>query len=199
MIRDEYPWPPDATGVTQHVFDWDLDGLLPTTKRPTPDLATAADRAVLFDRAIAVLIDLLVCYVLLELPVVYVLLELFGDEYARISGAVPLLSLAVLVPLYLTYSFAFEWRYGRTPGKVNRGLVVVMADGAPCTLRASAVRNLLRYVDVLGVPPLVVGLVVAAASGGRRVGDRVAGTVVVRTRAPPANENTAADPDPEAR
>lgn len=185
--------------MTQHVFDWDLDGLLPTTKRPTPDLATAGDRAVLFDRAIAALIDLLVCYVLLELPVVYVLLELFGDEYPWLGAAAPLLSLAVLVPLYLTYSFAFEWQYGRTPGKVNRGLVVVMADGTPCTRRGSAVRNLLRYVDVLGVPPLVVGLVVAAASDGRRVGDRAAGTVVVRTRAPPANENTAGKPESEAR
>jgi uncharacterized RDD family membrane protein YckC len=176
--------------VREHVFDFDLDGLLPTTKRPTPDLASAGQRAVLFDRAIAALIDLLVCYVLLELPVVYVALELFGDEYAWLGAAAPVLSLVVLVPLYLTYSFAFEWQYGRTPGKVNRGLVVVTTDGRPCTLRASAIRNLLRYVDLLGVPPLVIGLVVAAVSGGQRVGDRVAGTVVVRTRAPGPDDAT---------
>jgi uncharacterized RDD family membrane protein YckC len=57
-----------------------------------------------------------------------------------------------------------------------------MADGGPCTARASAVRNMLRYVDFLGVPPLVVGLVAAYTTDGRRVGDLAADTVVVRTR-----------------
>ncbi len=130
------------------------------------------------------MIDLFVCYVLIEFPLVYVLSEVFGGTYEALGGYVVVLSLIVLLPIYATYSFVFEWRYGRTPGMVNRGLLVVMADGRPCTYRASAVRNLFLYVDLLGVPPLVIGFVSALATDGRRLGDVVAGTVVVRSRAP---------------
>src|SRR6056297_4147566 len=108
---------------------------------------TAGDRDVLLARAGAAAIDLLVCYVLLEFPLIYAASVLFSGPYEALGGFVVPLSVLVLFPLYATYSFAFEWQYGRTPGKVNRGLLVVMADGRECTLRASAVRNLLRYVD----------------------------------------------------
>lgn len=159
-----------------------LVGLYPTAQPPTPALETAGDREVLADRLLAGFADLLVCYLLLELPVLYVLDVLAGGAVAS-SPFAPALSLALLVPLYVTYSFGFEWRYARTPGKVWRELTTVMVDGSPCTLRASALRNLLRYVDLVGVPPLVVGMASATASPrGQRVGDRLARTVVVRTR-----------------
>jgi uncharacterized RDD family membrane protein YckC len=82
-----------------------------------------------------------------------------------------------------TYGFAFEWQYSRTPGKVWRRLITVSDDGTRCTLFASAVRNLARYLDYLGVPPLALGVAVAAFDDeGKRVGDRMAETVVVRSR-----------------
>jgi uncharacterized RDD family membrane protein YckC len=160
-----------------------FDSLLPTRYRPAPAMETASDTRVLLARGAAVLIDLLVCYVLLELPVFYAASVLFRGPFEARAGGLAVVSVLVLVPLYLTYSFAFEWRFGRTPGKVNRGLLVVTADGRRPDVRAVAVRNLLRYVDLLGVPPLVIGAVVALATGGRRVGDHLAGTVVVRTTA----------------
>jgi len=74
-----------------------------------------------------------------------------------------------------------------------------MEDGSQCTLRASAVRNLLRYVDLLGVPPLVVGLASALVTGGRRIGDHAADTIVVRSTAPENRETAvAADADTSA-
>ncbi|OAQ53416.1 hypothetical protein HTG_08020 [Natrinema mahii] len=160
---------------------------------------TASDRDVLLARAGAAAIDLFVCYVLLEFPLIYAASVVFSEPYEALGGDAVFLSLVALVPLYVTYSFVCEWRYGRTPGKVNRGLLVVMADGRECTLRASAVRNLCRYVDLLGVPPLVLGLVSALAADGRRVGDLAAGTIVVRSTAP-ANLETAvaADADTSA-
>jgi len=160
-----------------------LDSLLPTRYRPAPAMGTAGEGRVLLARGGAALIDLLLCYVLLELPVFYAASVLFRAPFEASAGRLAVLSVLVLVPLYLTYSFAFEWRFGRTPGKVNRGLLVVTADGGAPGVRAVAVRNLLRYVDLLGVPPLVLGAVVALASGGRRVGDHLAGTVVVRATA----------------
>lgn len=161
-----------------------VDGLAPTRRQPAPALETATDRGVLVARAGAAAIDLSICYVLLELPLLYLFGWLFPATYEALGGYAVAASLLVLLPLYSTYSFYFEWRYGRTPGKVNRGLLVVMADGSRLTLRAATVRNLLRYVDLLGVPPLVVGLLVATVANGRRVGDVVAGTRVVRSRAP---------------
>lgn len=162
-----------------------LDSFLPTRIPPSAALGTAGTRSVLVDRAAAAGIDLAICYVLLELPVIYLISELFPGRFEALGTAGLALSLAFLVPVYITYSFFFEWRFSRTPGKVNRRLVVATADGAPCTLRASAIRNLLRYVDLLGVPPLVVGLVSAVVSpSGRRIGDVAAGTLVVRARSP---------------
>jgi len=160
-----------------------FDSLLPTRYRPAPAMETAGDPRVLLARGLAVLVDLLVCYVLLELPVLYAASVLFRDAFEARAGGIAVASFLVLVPLYLTYSFAFEWRFGRTPGKVNRGLLVVTEAGEAPGARAVAVRNLLRYVDLLGVPPLVVGAVVALATDGRRIGDHLAGTVVVRSTA----------------
>lgn len=160
-----------------------FDSLLPTRYRPAPAMETAGEVRVLLARGGAVLIDLFICYVLLELPVFYAASVLFRGPFEARAGGLAVASVLLLVPLYLTYSFVFEWRFGRTPGKVNRGLLVVAADGGKPDVRAVAVRNLLRYVDLLGVPPLVLGAVVALATGGRRVGDHLAGTVVVRATA----------------
>lgn len=161
-----------------------LDRFLPTREPPAPSLGSVADPRVLLDRGLAAAIDLVLCYVFVEAPVIYVLGEVFPDRFEAFVGTAAVLSLLALLPIYVTYSFAFEWLYGRTPGKVNRGLLVVMEDGGRCTLRASAIRNMLKYVDVVGVPPLVVGLVSALLADGRRIGDLVAGTVVTRVRVP---------------
>lgn len=168
-----------------------LDRFLPTKSQPAPAMESVDETRVLFDRGLAAAIDVLLCYVFLEIPVVYVLSELFPGRFEALGGAAVTLSLLVLVPIYLTYSFACEWLYGRTPGKVNRGLIVVMSTGERCTLWASATRNLLRYVDMIGVPPLVVGLLSALLADGRRLGDIAAGTVVVRARAPASVQSAA--------
>ncbi|WP_435551285.1 RDD family protein [Natrinema sp. CGMCC1.2065] len=181
------------------MIDWTLDGFLPTRRQPAPRVETAADRDVLLARVAAAAIDLVLCYVLLEFPLIYAASVVLSGPYEALGGYVVFLSLVALLPLYVTYSFVCEWRYGRTPGKVNRGLLVVMADGRECTLRASAVRNLCRYVDLLGVPPLVLGLVSALVADGRRVGDLAAGTIVVRSTAPADLETAvAADADASA-
>lgn len=160
-----------------------FDSLLPTRYRPAPALGTAGETRVLLARGAAVLIDLAICYLLLELPVLYAASVLFRGPFEARAGAIAVASVLILAPLYLTYSFAFEWRFGRTPGKVNRGLLVVTGAGEEPGVRACAVRNLLRYVDLLGVPPLVLGAVVALLTGGRRVGDHLSGTLVVRATA----------------
>lgn len=166
------------------MIDRFLDSILPTKRQPPALLETATDRDVVVSRIGAAGIDVLVCYFLIESPLIYAFSELYPATYDALGGYVVAWSLLVLLPIYATYGFVCEWRYGRTPGKVNRGLLVVMADGSECTLGAAAVRNLLRYVDLLGVPPFVVGVATMLVTRGRRVGDLAAGTVVVRSTAP---------------
>ncbi|HVF35631.1 MAG TPA: RDD family protein [Candidatus Saccharimonadia bacterium] len=82
------------------------------------------------------------------------------------------------------YPVAFEvLRDGQTPGKQIVGLRVVHANGTPVGWLASVVRNLMRTVDML---PFGYGIGVVAGlvdRRGRRLGDIVAGTLVVHADA----------------
>lgn len=94
--------------------------------------------------------------------------------------------------LWILLEFSVAWGYsvlfevlgdGRTPGKRLLGLRVVMDGGYSVTLAASALRNLLRFVDVQPLPTYAVGLAaVVISKRGKRLGDLVAGTLVVRER-----------------
>jgi uncharacterized RDD family membrane protein YckC len=103
---------------------------------------------------------------------------------------------------YLLALFLVFWGYpiaceamlgGQTPGKRAMDLKVVAIDGAPAGWLAVLVRNLLRVVDMLPFG-YATGLVASLADPwGRRLGDLVAGTLVVhapreRPVAAPAGE-----------
>lgn len=93
--------------------------------------------------------------------------------------------------LFLVW-FAILWGYftlfealggGRTPGKRRVGIRVVMDTGHAVTLTAALVRNLIRLVDVQPFPTHAVALLSASfRRDNRRLGDIVAGTIVVRDR-----------------
>jgi len=158
-----------------------LLSLYPSREPPEPRLDTAGRGAVLRDRILAAAFDALACLIAIEFPLLYVVDTLSGGRFGE-TTLFWIVALAALPPLASTYAFAFEWQYARTPGKVWRRLVTVGADGSPCTLFASAIRNLARYLDYLGVPPLALGVAVAAVeTDGKRLGDRMAETVVVRS------------------
>jgi uncharacterized RDD family membrane protein YckC len=73
---------------------------------------------------------------------------------------------------------------GRSPGKLLVGLRVVRRNGLPIDLRSSIVRNLMRAVDMLPAE-YVFGLIsILLSSSGERLGDHVAGTIVVRLDRP---------------
>jgi len=153
--------------------------LLPSRPPPVPALERAGDRRHLVDRAVATWIDAAVCYLAFVVPITFLPALLSTPPRAALNYPLLVLSLLLLVPIHMTYAFAFEWQYSRTPGKVARGLTVATVDGHPLTAWDSAVRNLLRYVDLLPGPYLV-GLASALLSErGQRIGDRAAGTVVV--------------------
>jgi uncharacterized RDD family membrane protein YckC len=98
---------------------------------------------------------------------------------------------------FLVVLFALEWVYGigfevalqgRTPGTIWSRVRVVRVDGSPVGVADVVLRNLLRAADYLpivgfgtfGLPLFGVGLLVMFADRKqRRIGDLVAGTVVV--------------------
>lgn len=152
---------------------------------PVPATETAGHGTdMLRRRGMAALVDLLFSYFVIEGIPIALVIEYMPGWSEQYGGALALLSVVAFLPVYLTYCFYFEWRHGRTVGKALLSLCVARADGSPPTLRSTAVRNLLRYVDLLPVvPPYLVGLAAVFRSDqGQRVGDRVAGTVVARPR-----------------
>jgi uncharacterized RDD family membrane protein YckC len=82
------------------------------------------------------------------------------------------------------YFVLFEWAWaGQTPGKRRLRLRVIREDGRPVTFWEAAARNLVRILDMEPFPFYSVGLVsVFVSSRDQRLGDLVAGTVVVRER-----------------
>jgi uncharacterized RDD family membrane protein YckC len=86
--------------------------------------------------------------------------------------------------IWTSYFVVFEWLWkGQTPGKRWLKLRVIREDGRPITFWEAAVRNLLRIFDIQPFPFYSVGLICVFVSlRDQRVGDLVAGSVVVRER-----------------
>ena len=90
--------------------------------------------------------------------------------------------------------FALSWGYfvffealadGQTPGKKIFGLRVVQDGGYSISFGASAVRNIIRILDAQPGFFYVIGMVSAVFSRtSKRIGDHVAGTIVVHERVP---------------
>ena len=122
---------------------------------------------------------------------------------ATIIDAVPLMAIAYLIAMFsggitadgfeisgvpfliwlviaIAYYIVMEARFGAIIGKRLIALKVVMLDaGAPVDWQAAIVRNVLRVVD--GLFFYLVGAIMVWTSGTKqRLGDRIAGTVVVR-------------------
>jgi len=96
----------------------------------------------------------------------------------------------VFFTLQFGYFAGFEaWWNGQTPGKRTLQLRVIKDSGRPITVYDSVARNLLRIVDSL--PGLYgIGIVtMLISSQNKRLGDYVAGTVVVRERPLPGGLN----------
>lgn len=105
---------------------------------------------------------------------------------AALGGRGALLVITFLVGSFLAlfaYDIVFEvWASGRTPGKRWSGLRVLMMSGGSVSFTASAVRNIMRIVDVWGTV-LIAGVVtILVTKRNQRLGDLAAGTIVVRER-----------------
>jgi uncharacterized RDD family membrane protein YckC len=131
-------------------------------------------------RFIAATVDLVVeAIVLIALALLIFLTNGFGAG----AEAAAAIYAVVFFLVFWGYDVAFEvLSSGRTPGKRWNGLRVVRTEGQAIGFLASAARNLLRLVDFLPSFYLIGIISILATGKNQRLGDIVAGTVVVRER-----------------
>jgi uncharacterized membrane protein SpoIIM required for sporulation len=160
-------------------------------------------------RVVAALLDLLICFATMAaLAIATVVLELpmrigsgpFGRGGSWLIAFLVLAQFAVLWGYYVLFE---GLRDGQTPGKRIFHLRVVREGGYSVTFGASALRNLVRVLDLQPGFLYLVGLgSMLATKRGRRLGDLVAGTIVVREgvrelpQAAPARARAAAESAP---
>ena len=116
----------------------------------------------------------------IDLAIRLAILTLVGTLMALLGAAGQGLYLIALFLIFWAYPILFEalWN-GQTPGKRAMSLRVVNGDGAPVGWLPAITRNLLRTVDMLPFG-YATGLVACLADPyGRRLGDMVAGTLVL--------------------
>jgi uncharacterized RDD family membrane protein YckC len=135
-------------------------------------------------RLLAAIIDLA-----LQLVLLWILVALVGTLLSD-SDAAAAVSIVVVLLLFVGYPVMFETlSRGRTLGKMALGVRVVRTDAGPITFRHALVRGLAGI--ALEKPGLLFGLSVWIGilcmllnRDGRRVGDLLAGTVVLQERVP---------------
>ncbi len=108
-------------------------------------------------------------------------LSLFSEGFRGWAAALVLLMWFLVIWGYFVLFEALA--AGRTPGKRRLGIRVVMDTGHRITFAAAAIRNLVRLVDVQPLPSYLLGLLfVLFHPQNKRLGDLVAGTIVIRDR-----------------
>ena len=101
------------------------------------------------------------------------------------TAAASALTVLVLVTVLIAYPVAFESLLrGRTPGKAAMGLRVVRDDGGPIGFRQAFVRGLVgAFVERFGITFFAGAILTMLLNDkSKRIGDLLAGTVVVQER-----------------
>ena len=164
-----------------------LPSLAQTIDVETPELVVFSYTiAGVGSRALAAVIDSLLCIAALIL----IALSLSALAPRESASTTPGVFDAWAAAIFVIAIFCLLWGYyvlfegladGQTPGKRLLRLRVVRDGGYSVTFGASAVRNLMRLVDIQPIPCYAVGIVsVLFTKSGKRLGDIVAGTIVVR-------------------
>ncbi|RYZ41096.1 MAG: RDD family protein [Myxococcaceae bacterium] len=104
--------------------------------------------------------------------------------FQALSGLVQtLLAVGLFATQWLYWTLAEVFFHGQTPGKRALRIRVVREDGSPVGFFESAVRNLCRAVDFLPVMYATGCITMLLDARHRRLGDLLAGTVLVREEA----------------
>ncbi|MGI5258154.1 RDD family protein [Streptomyces angustmyceticus] len=144
-------------------------------------------------RGLAVAVDVAVAWA------VYlgVSLLLLSATSSMDSAAVAAVSVATFVLVQVGIPIVIETlSNGRSLGKLVCGLRVVREDGGPIRFRHALVRGSMGAIEIVMTMGVVAALASLLSARGRRVGDVIAGTLVIRERLPVAEGGTALPPAP---
>jgi uncharacterized membrane protein SpoIIM required for sporulation/uncharacterized RDD family membrane protein YckC len=151
----------------------------------TPDhIELDFELAGLGSRFLALIIDTVLIGVLIViLAIAAVALGIGALSLRSINAGSWVWAFAVLVYFLVTWGYFLFFEAlnrGQTPGKKWTGIRVLRDDGLPVGWRESALRNLVRAADILPPPACIVGgLAIILSKDGKRLGDLLAGTIVV--------------------
>ena len=168
-----------ATPITRHAKPLDQQVAVETPEQVLISYTIAG----IGSRSAAALLDTLVWMGLIL--IVFALAGAFGGHLSGGSSWAAAILILISFAIFWSYFVLFEGLWdGQTPGKRQLGLRVVRDGGYSVGFAASAIRNLIRFIDMQPMPTYGVGIVCAVLSPtGKRLGDYAAGTMVVRERA----------------
>jgi uncharacterized RDD family membrane protein YckC len=158
-----------------------------TLKIDTPEqIALEMPIAGIGSRFLALAIDTVAQILLYALTAALILIAGLLNLLRNVNFASPWFLAATLLAFFCIYwgyfaTFEIAW-HGQTPGKRTAGIRVIRDSGRPLDATAAVLRNIMRAIDFL--PSLYgVGVICMLVNRqSRRVGDFVAGTVVVHDR-----------------
>ncbi|WP_062104936.1 RDD family protein [Bacillus niameyensis] len=144
-------------------------------------------------RAVAYIIDnLIMTFINMFLIIIAVLLFVASPELEAMLEANSYIIAILLIGLFLInwgYFFVLEFYWGgKTIGKKIMGIRVIQENGHSITLLSSLIRNLLRIIDQLPAYNLLGIIMIYFNSKKKRVGDLLAGTIVVYDERPKGNK-----------
>jgi uncharacterized RDD family membrane protein YckC len=134
------------------------------------------------ERVVASVLDMIFIGILFAVAGMATAAQLGGvtDSGFSLNGMPAAVTIGITSIAGFLYFWLAEGLFGSTLGKAIAGIQVRRKTGAPPGMSASLLRNILRIIDGIGV--YLVGFCVAILSKTRqRIGDHVAGTVVVES------------------
>lgn len=166
--------------------------MTPSAPAPHVDVATPERVALSLPvagigyRCLAWLVDaslLFFFWVALYFVITLLVSDVLGAFQALSGLTQTLLAVGLFATQWLYWTLAEVFFHGQTPGKRALRIRVVREDGSPVGFFESAVRNLCRAVDFLPVLYATGCITMLLDSRHRRLGDMLAGTVLVREEA----------------
>ncbi|RKH51916.1 RDD family protein [Corallococcus aberystwythensis] len=166
--------------------------MTPSASAPHVDVATPERVALSLPvagigyRCLAWLVDaslLFFFWVALYFVITLLVSDVLGAFQALSGLTQTLLAVGLFATQWLYWTLAEVFFHGQTPGKRVLRIRVVREDGSPVGFFESAVRNLCRAVDFLPVFYATGCITMLLDSRHRRLGDLLAGTVLVREEA----------------
>ncbi len=138
-------------------------------------------------RSAAFIIDQLLLMVVNILSLIVLFFVLDGMsmmEFFMVGNSLPI-AITIIVLFLVNWGYFFTCEFfsgGRTLGKKLMGIRVIQENGHSITLLSSFIRNLLRIIDSLPTAYFLAIIMVFFHSKHKRLGDIVAGTIVVHER-----------------